>query len=149
MWQKVGALVGGAAAAWLTAQVLTAALTLRPGAGPGSLHDLAQSVAAFGSLGGLLIVVLAPVAAVLTWALRRVRGGGAVVCGLVGAAGGVGLLALWGVPPLLTAVIAGVLGAVCGVLGWAASSWAAGSGSRVVSIVAVAAGTWAAAMVTV
>jgi hypothetical protein len=149
MWQRFGALVGGGAAAWLTAQVLSAGLVLIPDAGPASLADIAQTVAAIGSLAGLLLVVLAPVAGALALAVRRVPGGGAVVCGLVGAAGGVGLLALWGVPPLLPAVIAGVLGAVCGVAGWAASSWVGGSGSRVVSLVAVAAGTWAAAVLTV
>jgi hypothetical protein len=146
---KVGMVVAGAAAAWLTAQLLTAGLALRPGVGPGSLQDLAQSVAAFGSLAGLLIVVLAPVAAVLTWALRRVRGGGAVACTVVGAAGGVALLALWSVHALLPLLISGALGVVCGVAGWAASSWAAGSGSRVVALLAVAGGTWGAAFLMV
>jgi hypothetical protein len=149
MWQRLGALVGGAAAAWLTAQVLTAGLAVRPGAGPWSLLGLAQSVATIGAFGGLFIMVLAPLAGALGLAARRVRGGGAVVCGLVGAVGGVGVLALWGVPPLLPAVIAGVLGTLCGVAGWAAASWARGSGSRAVSLVAVAAGLWAAAMLTV
>jgi hypothetical protein len=149
MWQRVRAVVGGAAAAWLTAQVLSAGLAMRPGAGPASLRDLASTVAGTGALAGLVCVAVTPVAGVLALAVRRVRWAGAVACVLMGAAGGVALLALWGVNSVLPAVISGVLGAICGAAGWAAASWARGPGSRVVSLVAIAGGTWGAALLTV
>jgi hypothetical protein len=146
---RVRAVLGGAAAAWLAAQVLSVGLALRPAAGPGSLHDLASSVAAIGWLAGLACVLLAPVAAVLAWAVRRVRGGGALVCGVVGAAGGVLLVSLLAGNGLLPHLVGAVLGAVCGVVGWPVASCARRSIAWVIAPLAAAAGMWGAAVLTV
>ena len=140
------AALGGAAAAWLASQVLTVGLDLRPGAGPGSVRDVASSVAVIGWLSGVACALLAPVAAVLALGVRRVPGGGALVSGLVGAAGGVGVVLLLGGNWGFAHIVGAVLGAVCGVAGWFAASWANRSNVRSVALLVTAAGVWTAAV---
>jgi hypothetical protein len=145
----VRAIVGGAAAAWLAAELILLLLVARPGAGPGTLRDVASTVAAFGWLAGLACAALAPLAALLAWAVHRVRGGGALACGLVGAAGGLAVVQLLGGNGALLSVIGAVVGAVCGLAGWAASSSAGRSNARVIVLLVVAAGVWGGALLTV
>jgi hypothetical protein len=146
---RVRAVLGGAAAAWLAAQVLSMGLTVHPGAGPGSLYDLASTVAAIGWLAGVACALLAPVAAVLALAVPRLRGGGALISGLVGAAGGFVLVSLLAGNGMLPHLVGAVLGAVCGGVGWSACSWAGRSSARVVGLLVTAAGVWTAAILTV
>ena len=141
-----GAVLGGAGGAWLAAHVLFLLLYLRPGVGPWNLYDVAGGLVPLGAYAGMAVVLLSPVAAVLAAAVRRIRGG-APACVLVGAAGGV----LWmlSTNSLRPAVIGGTFGAVCGAAGWFAARWASRSAVRVLLLVAIPAGIWTTALLTV
>jgi len=145
----IRAVLGGAAAAWLVVLGFLVLLAVRPHGEPLSLRGVASTVAAVGWLPGLAIAVLAPVAAALAVAVRRIPGGGAIACAVVGAAAGLAVdAAFYGPNPRTAVWAAGVLSAA-GVVGWFASPWASRSGIRVLLLVAVAAGVWTTALLLV
>ena len=149
---RIRAVLGGAAAAWLGALVLLALLPLGVAAvGDGVVRplDVVGGVAAIGWLAGLVCAVFAPIAGLLAAVARRLRGGAALACGLVGAAGGIAVDAMFygSTPP--TAALGAVLGAASGGTGWAGSQWARRSTVRVVALLAAAPGIWGAALLTV
>jgi hypothetical protein len=129
--------------------VLLLVLVTRPGAGPGTLRDLGSAIAGIAWLTGLACAVLAPVAALLARAARRVRGGDALACGLVGAAGGYLAAQLLGGNGMSLAVIGAGAGALCGLAGWAASASASRSSARTLALLVIAGGVWAVALLSV
>lgn len=103
--------VGGAGTSWLVLEVGCALSGVLDGAAM-------EMVASFGSLGGIAIMVLAPVAALLVLGLGRVRGAALTVSAAAGAAGGMGLVLVFGVFILPLCLISGCLGAASGLAGW-------------------------------